>query len=116
MARDVSETHNKYLRDPKFAARFLNDARKEGDATDILIAIRSIAEARKDEIRVSAVETDEVKSVRDTTIPFKKILNEGLRDPEVAAAYLCEALEEGNEAEIRMSLQDIAEAQKDEVN
>ncbi|MCY3973507.1 MAG: hypothetical protein OXF42_02175 [Candidatus Dadabacteria bacterium] len=60
MARDVSETHNKYLRDPNFAARYLNDAIEEGDATDILIAIRSIAEAQKGEMRLSAAEADEV--------------------------------------------------------
>ena len=36
-----------------------------------------------------------------------------LRDPEVAAGYLSEALKEGNAAFIRMALTEIAEARKD---
>jgi len=39
--------------------------------------------------------------------------NEHLRDPEIAAEYLSEALEEGEAAVILMALRNIAEAQED---
>ena len=39
--------------------------------------------------------------------------SELLRDPKVAAAYLSEALQEGNAAVIQMALRDIVEAQED---
>lgn len=39
--------------------------------------------------------------------------NEHLRDPEVAAEYLSEALEDGDAAVILMALRNIAEAQED---
>ena len=39
--------------------------------------------------------------------------NEHLRNPEVAAKYLSEALEEGNAAVILMALRNLAEAQED---
>ncbi|TLM80017.1 addiction module antidote protein [Microbulbifer harenosus] len=39
--------------------------------------------------------------------------NEHLRDPEVAAEYLSEALEEGDASVILMALRNIAEAQED---
>lgn len=45
------------------------------------------------------------RSVRETH-------NEYLRDPEVAAAYLSEALEEGEDAVFLMALRNIAEAQE----
>ena len=48
------------------------------------------------------------------TIDVKGIHREFLRDPEFAAEYLNGALEEGNEAVIRMALRNIADAQKDQ--
>ena len=45
------------------------------------------------------------------SIPFEVILRDCLQDPEVAAAYLQEALEEGSGTEILPALQDIADAQ-----
>src|SRR5690554_6698202 len=42
--------------------------------------------------------------------------NEHLRDPEVAAEYLSEALEEGDAAIILMALRNIAEAQEDGIS
>lgn len=39
--------------------------------------------------------------------------NEHLRDPEIAAEYLSEALEEGDAAVILMALRNVAEAQED---
>lgn len=47
-----------------------------------------------------------VRNVRETH-------NEHLRDPEVAAEYLSEALEDGDAAVILMALRNIAEAQED---
>lgn len=42
--------------------------------------------------------------------------NEHLRNPDVAAAYLSEALEEGDPAVILMALRNIAEAQEDGIS
>ncbi|MES9904059.1 MAG: addiction module antidote protein [Sedimenticola sp.] len=42
--------------------------------------------------------------------------NEYLRDPEVAAVYLSEALEDGDPAVILMALRNIAEAQEDGIS
>ena len=42
--------------------------------------------------------------------------NEQLRDPEIAAEYLSEALEDGNAAVILMALRNIAEAQEDGIS
>ncbi len=39
--------------------------------------------------------------------------NKHLRDPEVAAEYLSEALKEGNSAVVLMAIRNIAEAQED---
>lgn len=39
--------------------------------------------------------------------------NEHLRDPEIAAAYLSDALEDGDASVILMALRNIAEAQED---
>jgi DNA-binding phage protein len=39
--------------------------------------------------------------------------NEHLRDPEIAAEYLSEALDDGDAAVILMALRNIAEAQED---
>lgn len=50
MTRDVSETHNKLLRDPKVAAAYLSEALKEGNAAVIQMALRDIAEAQDDGI------------------------------------------------------------------
>lgn len=41
---------------------------------------------------------------------------EHLRDPEVAAAYLSEALEDGDPAVILMALRNVAEAQEDGIS
>lgn len=46
------------------------------------------------------------------SVPFEGILQEHLRDAQVAAAYLDDALEEGGEDEVRMALRDIAEARQ----
>lgn len=42
--------------------------------------------------------------------------NEQLRDPEIAAEYLSEALEDGDAAVILMALRNIAEAQEDGIS
>jgi len=42
--------------------------------------------------------------------------NEHLRDPEIAAEYLSEALEDGDAAVILMALRNIAEAQEDGIS
>lgn len=42
--------------------------------------------------------------------------NQQLRDPEVAAAYLSEALEDGEATVILMALRNIAEAQEDGIS
>lgn len=42
--------------------------------------------------------------------------NEHLRDPDVAAEYLSEALEDGDAAVILMALRNIAEAQEDGIS
>ncbi|MBV1916287.1 MAG: putative addiction module antidote protein [Pseudomonadales bacterium] len=42
--------------------------------------------------------------------------NEHLRDPEIAAEYLSEALEDGDAAIILMALRNIAEAQEDGIS
>ena len=47
MARNVSETLNELLRDPRVAAGYLNEALKEGDAAVIQMALRNIAEAQE---------------------------------------------------------------------
>lgn len=44
---------------------------------------------------------------------FRATHNAHLRDPDVAAEYLSEALEEGDAAVILMALRNIAEAQED---
>ena len=46
------------------------------------------------------------------TADFNEFLSERLQDPEVAAAYLNEFLEEGDEAGILTALEDIAESRK----
>ena len=48
MTIDVREIHGEYLRDPEFAALYLNRAIEEGDMASILIAIRCVAEAQED--------------------------------------------------------------------
>ena len=50
-----------------------------------------------------------VRNVRETH-------TEHLRDPEVAAEYLSEALEDGEAAVILMALRNIAEAQRDGIS
>lgn len=42
--------------------------------------------------------------------------NEHLRDPEIAAEYLSEALEDGDAAVILMALRNLAEAQEDGIS
>lgn len=42
--------------------------------------------------------------------------NEHLRDPDIAAEYLSEALEEGDAAVILMALRNVAEAQEDGIS
>ncbi|MGI9250325.1 MAG: DNA-binding protein [Pseudohongiellaceae bacterium] len=49
MTRNVSETHGKYLRDPKFAALYLSDALEEGDPVAIRMALKNIAEAQEED-------------------------------------------------------------------
>ena len=44
---NVSEVHGKLLRDPEFAALYLNDAIEEESTMDIIIALRCIAEAQQ---------------------------------------------------------------------
>ena len=47
MAINVREIHDEYLRDPAFAAGYLNDAIDEASTAEILLALRFIAEAQK---------------------------------------------------------------------
>ncbi|MGI9249583.1 MAG: DNA-binding protein [Pseudohongiellaceae bacterium] len=49
MTRNVRETHNKYLRDPEFAAMYLSEALEEGNPAVIRMALRNIAEAQKED-------------------------------------------------------------------
>ena len=45
--RNVRETHSKYLRDPEFAAKYLNEALEEGNPAVIRMALVNIAEAQR---------------------------------------------------------------------
>ena len=47
MAINVREIHDEYLRDPAFAAGYLNDAIGEESPAEILLALRFIAEAQE---------------------------------------------------------------------
>ena len=49
-SRNVRETHNKHLRDPKVAAEYINQALESGDPSMILMALRNIVEAQSDGI------------------------------------------------------------------
>ena len=46
------------------------------------------------------------------TADFNEFLSERLQDPQVAAAYLNDFLEEGDEADILTALEDIAKARR----
>ncbi len=45
--RNVRETHNKHLRDPKIAAEYINEALASDDTAIILLAIRNVVDAQE---------------------------------------------------------------------
>lgn len=46
-SRNVRQTHNKYLRDPKAAAAYINHALASEDVAIILMAIRNVVDAQQ---------------------------------------------------------------------
>ena len=50
MTRNIRATHSEYLRDPRVAAEYLNEALEDGSASVILMALRNIAESQEDGI------------------------------------------------------------------
>jgi probable addiction module antidote protein len=50
MARNVTATHNEYLRDPEVAAEYLSQALEDNDPAVLLMALRNVAEAQQDGI------------------------------------------------------------------
>ena len=46
-SRNIRETHNTFLKDPKIAAEYINHALESNDVAVILMAIRNVVEAQE---------------------------------------------------------------------
>ncbi len=57
-SRNMTETLYKYLRDPEFAANYLNEIIEDGDMPEMLLALRDIAKAREGGMSAVATNTD----------------------------------------------------------
>lgn len=46
-SRNIRKTHNKYLKNPKIAAEYINEALETNDTSVILMAIRNVVDAQE---------------------------------------------------------------------
>ena len=61
-SRSVRKTHDKYLRDPEFAAEYLNEFLQDGDMAEILLAMRNIVQAQEGGFSAIAESTTRTRS------------------------------------------------------